>query len=137
MSTLFHYDFIIIFRDDAMYEKYCELRDKAHLTDYKVSKMAGIGQSTFTDWKNGRSVPKTEKLAKIATVLGVTVDYFTVQAEQQDEEYYIDKDARDLAEFLHKNPKYKILFDASRKVKPEDIDFVKQMIDRLGGTNEE
>lgn len=48
-----------------------------------------------------------------------------------EEPYYLDADARELAEFLHKNPKYKLLFDASRKVKTEDIDFVRQMIERF------
>ena len=31
------------------------------------------------------------------------------------------------------NPEYKVLFDASRKVKREDIEFVKQMMDRMRG----
>lgn len=34
------------------------------------------------------------------------------------------------------NPKYKVLFDASRKVKPDDIEFVKQLIDRMGGNDD-
>ena len=51
-------------------------------------------------------------------------------------EYYLDPEAAELAEFLHKNPDYKVLFDASRNVKPEDIEFVCQMIDRMGGKNE-
>lgn len=45
--------------------------------------------------------------------------------------YYLDPEAAAAAEFLHKNPRYKVLFDASRKVKPEDIDFVKNLIDRM------
>lgn len=59
-----------------MYTKYVELRDRKGLTDYKVSLDTGITKSTFTDWKNGRSKPKLEKLAKIAEYFGVTVDYF-------------------------------------------------------------
>lgn len=59
-----------------MYEKYVKLRDSKGLTDYKVSLDTGITKSTFTDWKNGRSEPKLEKLAKIAEYFGVTVDYF-------------------------------------------------------------
>lgn len=47
--------------------------------------------------------------------------------------YYLNDDARDMAQFLFENPEYKVLFDASRKVKKEDIDFVKQMIDRVRG----
>lgn len=53
-----------------------ELRDSKGLTDYKVSLDTGITKSTFSDWKNGRSEPKLEKLSKIANYFGVTVDYF-------------------------------------------------------------
>lgn len=59
-----------------MYKKYVELRDSKGLTDYKVSLDTGITKSTFSDWKNGRSEPKLEKLSKIANYFGVTVDYF-------------------------------------------------------------
>lgn len=47
--------------------------------------------------------------------------------------YYLNDDARDLAQFMFENPKYTVLFDASRKVKKEDIEFVKHMIDRMRG----
>lgn len=59
-----------------MYTKYVELRDRKGLTDYKVSLDTGITKSTFTDWKNGRSEPKLEKIAKLAEYFGVTVDFF-------------------------------------------------------------
>ena len=52
---------------------------------------------------------------------------------ENDEHYYFNNDARDLAQFVFENPEYKVLFDASRKVKKEDIEFVKQMIDRVRG----
>ena len=45
--------------------------------------------------------------------------------------------ARELAEFMFKNPEYKVLFDASRKVKKEDIGFVKEMIDRMRGSSDD
>lgn len=50
--------------------------------------------------------------------------------------YYLDDDARDMAQFLYENPDYKVLFDASRKVKKEDIQFVKEMIDRMSNKND-
>lgn len=59
-----------------MYQKYILLRDSRHLTDYRVSRDTGITKSTFTDWKNGRSNPKLEKLKTLADYFGVTVDYF-------------------------------------------------------------
>ena len=38
------------------------------VTVYQVAKATGIGASTFSDWKNGRSTPKADKLARIALI---------------------------------------------------------------------
>lgn len=59
-----------------MYEHYVELRDKKRVTDYRVSKDTGITKSTFTDWKNGRSQPKVDKLKILAEYFGVSIEYF-------------------------------------------------------------
>lgn len=45
-------------------------------TVYRVAKATGIPNSTFTDWKNGRSVPKADKLVRIADFFGVSLDVF-------------------------------------------------------------
>ena len=48
---------------------------KLHNTSvYKVAKATGIPNSTFTDWKNGRSTPKADKLIKIADHFGISLD---------------------------------------------------------------
>ena len=48
---------------------------KAHgVTVYQVAKATGISASTFTDWKNGRSCPKADKLARIADFFGIGLD---------------------------------------------------------------
>lgn len=57
-----------------MYSKYVELRDKKGVTDYAVAQATGIGKSTFSDWKSGRSKPKVEKLQKIADYFGVSIE---------------------------------------------------------------
>lgn len=59
-----------------MYEKYVALRDEKGVTDYRVSMETGITKSTFTDWKNGRSYPKIDKLKKIADFFGKPIEYF-------------------------------------------------------------
>ena len=65
-----------------MYEIFVKLLEKYGVTAYKVSKATGIGGSTFTDWKNGRSVPKQDKLQKIADYFGVTIDYLMTGKEE-------------------------------------------------------
>jgi transcriptional regulator with XRE-family HTH domain len=58
------------------YEKYAEIRDEKKLTDGKVAKMCGFGRSTFSDWKSGRSIPKIDKMQKIADALDMDYAIF-------------------------------------------------------------
>ena len=49
---------------------------KIHQTTvYRVAKATGISATTFTDWKNGRSAPKADKLKRIADHFGVSLAY--------------------------------------------------------------
>lgn len=59
-----------------MYEKFAVLLEKTNKTPYQVSKDTGIAQSVLSDWKNGRSKPKTDKLKILADYFGVTIEYF-------------------------------------------------------------
>ncbi len=56
------------------YRRFEELLRGKGATVYRVAKETGIPASTFTDWKNGRSVPKTEKMIKIADFFGVGLE---------------------------------------------------------------
>ena len=75
-------------------------------------------------------VPKVDVIIDIANYLHVNVGDL-IEDNRNEDTYYLDDDARDMAQFLYENPDYKVLFDASRKVKREDIQFVKEMIDRM------
>ena len=57
-----------------MYAKYAKLRDTAGITDYRVAQETGISTSTLTNWKKGRYTPKVDKLSKIATYFGVSIE---------------------------------------------------------------
>lgn len=59
-----------------LYTKFQVLLKKFGVTPYKVSKETGIPTSTLSDWKNGRSVPKVDKLQKIANYFEVPITYF-------------------------------------------------------------
>lgn len=59
-----------------MYKKFQSLLDKTNKTPYQVSKDTGVSQSTLSDWKNGRSKPKFDKLMILAKYFGVPVEYF-------------------------------------------------------------
>lgn len=58
------------------YERYAKIRDLRNMTDYQVTKKAGIkGTATISNWKNGKYTPKDDKMQAIASVLCVTFDY--------------------------------------------------------------
>lgn len=109
------------------------------LNGYKQADLARhmkVSTATTAKWCTGQTIPRIDKIQSICNWLNIRKEDLLEERPDPTEQYYIDKDARELAEFLHKNPKYKVLFDASRKVRPEDIDFVKQMIDRMGGSDD-
>ena len=57
------------------YKIFEDLLKSNKTTVYRVSKSTGISASTFTDWKNGRSAPKMDKIKLIADYFGVSLDY--------------------------------------------------------------
>lgn len=117
-----------------MYEVFEKLLEKNNLRPYDVAKALNFSPSTLSSWKRGEYSPKREKLQAIADYFGVSLHYLMTgkpDLPQDSPEYFYNEDARDLAEFLHKNPDYKVLFDATRKVKREDIEFVKRIIDKM------
>ncbi len=56
------------------YQAFEKLLQSHGISVYQVAKATGISSSTFTDWKNGRSCPKADKLARIADFFSVSLD---------------------------------------------------------------
>ena len=79
MSTYFYrfFDVFLLFvkGEQIMYEIFEQLLQKHGLSAYKVAKETGVTQSTLSDWKRGRSTPKTENMKKLADFFGVSVEY--------------------------------------------------------------
>ena len=114
------------------------LRKANSLTQDQLASDLHITRSRLGMYETGKREPDFETLEAIADYFNVDIDYLMGRTDKTTiipESYYIDKDARDIAEFLHENPKYKVLFESYRKIKPEDIDIVKKIIDRFGGEN--
>lgn len=112
-----------------MYEIYCKLRDDRGLKDSDVSKATGITKSTFSDWKNGRSKPKDEKLLKIAEFFNVTLDYLrTGENSNSQDGYYLNDETAEMAQKLFENKNLRVLFDAAVDATPEDLETTYNML---------
>ena len=113
-----------------MYEDYSKIRDSLGLTDYAVAKGAGIGRSTLSDWKSGAHTPNPQNMKKIADFLGVSVDYLMTGRG-----YYYSEETAAKAQELFENPSMRILFDAARGSRPEDLQMAADLLSRLKETN--
>lgn len=106
--------------------------------DYIAEKLGYKSYTTIQKWEMGVSEPPVTKLKELANLFNVDINDMTTKdmekmSNNKEYNYYSDEETRDLVQFLHENQEYKVLFDASRKVKKKDIDFVKQVIDRIVG----
>ena len=81
-----------------MYEIFERLLQNHGVSAYKVAKETGVTQSTLSDWKRGRSTPKTENMKKLADYFGVSIDFLMTGKEKDAEpEPLTAKDERDIA----------------------------------------
>lgn len=117
-----------------MWEIFEELLKKNGVTAYRVAKETGIATSTFTQWKNGTSKPKPEKLQKIADYFNVSVDYLLGTEKDENVQYYLNDETRGIAQEIFDNKGLKILFDVARKTEPKRLEayvkFLKELSDK-------
>ena len=61
---------------EKLYEVYVKLRDAKGVRDIEVARGSGVEPDTLSAWKTGKSIPKMDKLVKIADYFGVSIEEF-------------------------------------------------------------
>ena len=91
-----------------------------------------VSSSTASNWCTGQKMPRMDKIQSICNWLQIgKSDLLEDKNTHNQSSYNLDHDVRDMTMFLRENPEYKVLFDATRKIPADDIDLVKQMLDRF------
>lgn len=82
---------------------------------------SGLNPATILRWKD--SEPSHANLAKVAAVLDVPVDFLSdgVQTDAQPLPYYLNDETKEIANAVYSSSDLRLLFDNSRKMKPEDL----------------
>lgn len=109
------------------------LRKKYNMSQEELADKLGYKSfTTIQKWESGVSEPSVSMVKKIADIFGVTMDQITNDdLSDFTSSYYLDPEAAEIAQEVQARPELKILFDASRKVSADDLNFVIGMIDRM------
>lgn len=113
-----------------IFEKLCNERG---LKASDVAKDTRIDASTFSSWKHGRYTPKREKMQIIADYFGVSREF--LETGQVESGYYLNQETAEVAQEMFETPGMRILFDAAKDSKPEDLKLAADLLRRLKETN--
>lgn len=111
-----------------MYEKIKALCKIHGTTITAIERELGFAKGSIC--KMDHHKPSIDRLNKIAERFDVSIEYILGGNDYEYDEdshtweakdYYVSDDAKEMAQFLFNNPKHKVLFDACKKVKAEDM----------------
>lgn len=102
----------------------------------EIAKALGINKSTLSSWMNGHRIPKMDKIDMLCSYFGCDrEDIMEVYDPYRKKAYYFDKETGDKAQELFENQNLRILFDAARDSRPEDLQMAAELLERLKRTN--
>ena len=98
----------------------------------KLERDCGFSNGYIRKLKEGKF--PSDRMKVIADYLDLPLEYLTtgVMPETEENPYYINEETREMAQFLFEHPEHRVLFDASRKLTPEDIQAIVKIINRIG-----
>lgn len=106
------------------------LLSENNMSQTELSSMLGVSESTVGKWLLKKAFPRMSILEKLSVIFNRPKAYFYDEEEQRST-YYLNPETAQLAQELHDNPDLRILMDASKKLSPEDIKFVMDLVNRM------
>lgn len=110
-----------------------ELRVSLSLTQDMFAEKCGLSRSTVARYESGTVDPSAEALQRIATAFNISSDRL-LGLENIDKE---SDEIWELREALRRDPERRMLFNASRNVKKEDIMTAVRILDALKGNGKD
>lgn len=101
------------------------LMEEKGITQADICRALGVSSATVSDWCTGKKYPRVDAMQHLADLLGVRFSTLTTENGLED---YEDQQR---LEALHQDPRLGLLFDRTRRMDPEDVDFMLQMAGRI------
>lgn len=109
------------------------LREERNLTQDEFAELCGLSRSSIARYELGSSTPNRVALTKIAAALNISTSELLGEKPRSSEK---DDELWDLREQLRRDPERRMLFDAARDVRKEDIMTAVRILDALKGGEE-
>lgn len=101
------------------------LMEARGITQADICRELNVSSATASDWCNGKKYPRIDAMQRLADLLGVLYSTLTSEGGINDFEN------QERLEALHQNPQLGLLFDRTRKMSHEDVEFMLQFADRI------
>lgn len=100
-------------------------------TRNEVANDNNVSYTTLASWLNGDNYPRIDKIERLANYFRVNKADLIENKYSDKEPYYNDPSVTEYAQAVKDNPNLRLLFDASKDMSKDDIDFVLNTIEML------
>ena len=119
----------------STYDNIKQLCDERGIAVTALEKELGFGRGSIGKLKKNGTT-SGERLQKIADYFGVPIEYLlTGRNFDQQKSYYVNEETAKMAQEIFETRGLRILFDAARNARPEDLETAAQLLQRLKETN--
>ena len=95
--------------------------DRMGISRRDFAKAIGVPYSSLTDWINGRTYPRIDKIEKMAQYFGVQKSDLVESQSETGAVYYSDPETARLAQEMFDDPEMRALFHMKRNMRPEQF----------------
>ena len=91
--------------------------------------------STVSNWVNGTKMPRMGNVELLAKYFGIEKSDLLEEKSKDGQGYYINPETAEIAQQVFQDPDLRLLFEAARDVKPENIRLAAEMLRRFKRSN--
>lgn len=104
------------------------LLDENKMKQAELAEMLGVNESTVGKWLLKKAMPRMNIIEHLGIIFECPKSYL-LENEENRRTYYLNPETAKLAQEIYDNPEMKILFDATKKLKPDSIREIQKFVE--------
>lgn len=90
-----------------------------NMTQVELAKRLGVGTTSVYNWCNGIKTPRMDKVDAMCQIFNCRRS--DLIEDKEPDRYYLNDETAKVAQEIFENKELRVLFDAARDAKPEDL----------------